>query len=58
MSRHSSIIHGSFKDGETEADNGSLSKRIVDICNGKTIQGLAAAKYGRQLIIVLIYDDV
>jgi hypothetical protein len=45
-------------DGDSEAETGTLAKAIYDVTTGKTVIALSICRYGRDVLCVVVYDDV
>ena len=55
--RHVTFLFQLVKDGENEATDNSLSKRIFDLINGKNLISSAISMIGRNVLVMLVYDD-
>ena len=58
MTRHCKILMKRTFDGDSEAETGTLAKAIYDVTTGKTVIALSICRYGRDVLCVVVYDDV
>jgi len=57
MTRHVSIVTAEVAGDSTEADANSLSAKVYNVVNGRTVISIALVKFGRDCAALIVTED-